>query len=49
MALNPADIATVSRLLDEALGLAPAEREPWLAAHMKAPVIELERRLRRSR
>ncbi len=32
MALNPADIATVSRLLDEALALAPAEREPWLTA-----------------
>jgi eukaryotic-like serine/threonine-protein kinase len=32
MALNPADIATVSRLLDEALALEPAEREPWLAA-----------------
>lgn len=32
MALNPADIATVSRLLDEALDLPPAERESWLAA-----------------
>ena len=32
MSLSPADIATVSRLLDEALELAPAEREPWLAA-----------------
>ena len=32
MALNPADIATVSRLLDEALALEPARREAWLAA-----------------
>jgi serine/threonine-protein kinase len=32
MALLPADIATVSRLLDDALALDPAEREPWLAA-----------------
>jgi hypothetical protein len=32
MALNPADIATVSRLLDEALALDPAQSEPWLAA-----------------
>ncbi len=32
MALNPADIAVVSRLLDEALALDVAEREPWLAA-----------------
>jgi serine/threonine-protein kinase len=32
MALNSADIATVSRLLDEALDLPLAERESWLAA-----------------
>ena len=32
MALNPADIATLSRLLDEALALAPNTREAWLSA-----------------
>lgn len=32
MALNLADIATVSRLLDEALAREPAVREAWLAA-----------------
>jgi tetratricopeptide (TPR) repeat protein len=32
MALNPADIATVSRLLDEALALPADQREAWLAA-----------------
>jgi serine/threonine-protein kinase len=31
MALNPADIAIVSRLLDEALALPEAERAAWLA------------------
>ncbi|WP_395703438.1 serine/threonine-protein kinase [Aquabacterium sp.] len=30
MALNPADIAIVSRLLDEALALSPIERDAWL-------------------
>lgn len=32
MALNPADIATVSKLLDEALELPAPAREAWLAA-----------------
>jgi serine/threonine protein kinase len=32
MALNPADIATVSRLLDEGLELPDADREAWLHA-----------------
>ena len=32
MTLKSADIATVSRLLDDALALDPAEREAWLAA-----------------
>lgn len=32
MALNPADIAAVSQLLDQALALPVSEREAWLAA-----------------
>jgi serine/threonine protein kinase/tetratricopeptide (TPR) repeat protein len=32
MALSPEDIDTLSRLLDAALGLAPARREAWIAA-----------------
>jgi tetratricopeptide (TPR) repeat protein len=32
MSLGPADIASLSRLLDEALELNPAEREAWLGA-----------------
>lgn len=32
MALDPADISVVSRLLDQALALPAAEREAWLAA-----------------
>jgi hypothetical protein len=32
MALNPADIAVVSELLDQALALPVEEREAWLAA-----------------
>ena len=32
MSLNPADIATVSRLLDEALALPAELRDAWLAA-----------------
>ncbi len=32
MSLNPADIATVSRLLDEALALPAEQRDAWLAA-----------------
>jgi hypothetical protein len=32
MALNPADIAVVSQLLDQALALPIEEREVWLTA-----------------
>ncbi|MBL0148563.1 MAG: serine/threonine protein kinase [Ideonella sp.] len=32
MALTPADLTTLSHLLDEALALDPEQREPWLAA-----------------
>ncbi len=50
MALNPDDIATVSRLLDEALDLAPDAREAWLRAlpgHEQVHVATLRHMLER--
>ena len=32
MSLSPADVSTLSQLLDEALDLKPAQAEAWLAA-----------------
>ena len=31
MSMSPAEVAELSRLLDEALALEPPQREPWLA------------------
>ncbi|MBL0148573.1 MAG: hypothetical protein IPP87_07505 [Ideonella sp.] len=45
MALTPADLTTLSHLLDEALALDPEQREPWLAA-LPAEQAHLRDRLR---